>query len=121
MPKFFGCRPAGPTRQAIEKFENEVMVRQDNQMLVGTVYLDMEENAWAVAVAYNLSRAPGLHGHENGLEVRYSYMPGTKTAAQMFRSDPGTVTTLEAGAFADPDSFAVYALGHERGIVTHAS
>jgi len=43
MPKFFGCKPAGPTRQAVEKFENEVMVRQDSQMLVGTVYLDMQE------------------------------------------------------------------------------
>jgi hypothetical protein len=120
MPKFFGCKPAGPTKAAAEKFENEVMVRQDNQMLVGTVYLDMQENAWAVAVAYNLARTPGLHGHENGLEVRYSYVPGTPDAAQMFRSDPGSVSPLAAGPFANPDSFAQYALGHERSIVTHA-
>ena len=59
MPKFFGYKPAGTTRQAAEKFENEVMVRHDSLTLVGTVYLDMQENTWAVAVAYNLSRAPG--------------------------------------------------------------
>jgi len=120
MPKFFGYKPAGPTRQAAEKFENEVMARHDNQMLVGTVYLDMQENRWAVAVAYNLSRAPGLHGHENGLEVRYSCTPGETGSLQMFRSDPAAVTPLKAGPFADPDSFAVYALNHERGIVSHA-
>ena len=54
------------------------MVRQDSQMLIGTVYLDMQETAWAVAVAYNQSRAPGLHGHENSLEVRYTYTPTEK-------------------------------------------
>jgi len=121
MPKFFGCRPAGPTRQAIEKFENEVMVRHDSQMLVGTVYLDMQENAWAVAIAYNHARAPGLHGHENALEVRYSYVPATRGAAQMFRSDPGTITTLAAGPFADPDSFVEYAVSHERAVANHAA
>ena len=120
MPKFFGYKPAGPTRQAAEKFENEIMIRHDNRVLVGTVYLDMQENAWAVAVAYNFSRAPGLHGHENGLEVRYSYAPGGTGGMQMFRSDPVAVTTLRTGPFSDSDSFACYALDHERGIVTHA-
>lgn len=120
MPKFFGYKPAGPTRQEAEKFENEVMARHDHQLLVGTVYLDMQEDVWAVAVAYNLSRTPGLHGHENGLEVRYSYTPGENGVMQMFRSDPGAVTAIETRQFADPDSFALYALNHERGIVTHA-
>lgn len=119
MPKFFGYKPAGPTRQAAEKFENEITIRYDSQRLVGSVYLDMQENAWAVAIAYNLSRTPGLHGHENGLEVRYSYAPGVGNAAQMFRSDEGTIAPLAAGPFADPDSFAVYALDHERAVVNH--
>ena len=119
MPKFFGCKPAGTTRQAVEKFENEVMVRQDSQMLVGTVYLDMQETAWAVAVAYNQSRAPGLHGHENSLEVRYTYTPTKNGTTNMFRSAPGTVTPIGAGPFASPESFARYALDHERGVVNH--
>ena len=119
MPKFFGCKPAGLTRQAVEKFENEVMVRQDSQMLIGTVYLDMQETAWAVAVAYNQSRAPGLHGHENALEVRYTYTPAKNGTIDMFRSAPGTVTPIGAGPFASPDSFARYALDHERGVVNH--
>jgi len=119
MPKFFGYKPAGPTRQAAEKFENEITIRHDNQQLVGSVYLDMQENTWAVAIAYNRSRTPGLHGHENDLEVRYSYTSGTGSAAQMFRSDAGTTATLAAGQFADPDRFAVYALDHERAVVNH--
>jgi len=121
MPKFFGYKPTGTTKAAAEKFENEVMIRQDSQMMVGTVYLDMQENAWAVAIAYNHARAPGLHGHENALEVRYSYIPGTPDAAQMFRSDPGTFTPLKAGPFPNPDSFAQYALGHERAVADHAA
>ena len=119
MPKFFGCKPAGPTRQAVEKFESEIIIRHDNQVLVGTVYLDIQENIWAVALAYNRSRAPGLHGHENDLEVRYSYTPKENGATQMFRSDPGAVTTLESGPFADPETFARYALDHERAFVNH--
>ncbi|HNX16998.1 MAG TPA: hypothetical protein PKM50_01560 [Methanoregula sp.] len=119
MPKFFGCKPAGPTRQAVEKFENEVLVRQDNQLLIGTVYLDMQETAWAVAVAYNQSRAPGLHGHENTLEVRYTYTPTENGTTNMFRSNPGTVKVLGGGPFSSPDSFARYALDYERGIVNH--
>jgi hypothetical protein len=120
MPKFFGYKPAGPTRQAVEKFENEITIRHNSQRLVGSVYLDMQDSTWAVAIAYNHSRAPGLHGHENALEVRYSYSPETGNAAQMFRSDPPAVMALDAGQFADPDKFAIYALDHERGIVTHA-
>lgn len=119
MAKFFGCKPATPTRQAVEKFENEVMIRKDNRLLVGTVYLDIQDTAWAVAVAYNQSRAPGLHGHENLLEVRYTYTPAEKGYLNMFRSDPGTVTALGAGPFTDTDNFVKYALDYERGIVNH--
>jgi hypothetical protein len=88
-------------------------------MLIGRVYLDMQESAWAVAVAYNPSRAPGIHGDENALEVRYTYTPAENGTTNMFRSDNGTVTALGAGPFASPDSFARYALDHERGVVNH--
>jgi hypothetical protein len=39
----------------------------------------------------------------------------------MYRSDPGTVTSLNTGPFADPDSFARYAIDHERAVATHAA
>jgi hypothetical protein len=69
MSKYYVLNPETSTKQAIEQFENEVMIRKDNQYLVSTVYLDMQVNRWAVAVAYNISRNPGIHGHENVIEV----------------------------------------------------
>jgi hypothetical protein len=119
MAKFFGCKPAGPTLAAVEKFENEVMIRFENQVLLGTVYLDMQDAKWAVAVAYNQSRHPGLHGRENPLEVRYSYVPGEAGTATLFRSDASLDTPLGAGPFENPDTFARYVLDHERARVSH--
>ena len=121
MAKFFGCEPAVRTRQAVEKFENEVMIRHSNQLLISKVYLDMQDNSWAVAVAYNVSRTPGLHGHQNALEVRYSYAPAGQEIMNVFRSDPGTTTTTEAGPFNDPDAFVLYALDCERRVVNPAN
>jgi hypothetical protein len=70
MSKIFGFRPQAVTQKLIDKFEEEVLIRHNNQPLVGTVYVDMQEERWAVAFAYNYSRRSGIHGHENPLEVR---------------------------------------------------
>ncbi len=121
MATYYGCQPAVPTRQAVEKFENEVTIRHRNQVLVSKVYLDMQDHSWAVAVAYNLSRQAGLKGHENSLEVRYSYAPGEQKVVNVFRSDQDAIMTLDAGPFGDPDSFAQYALKYERGAVNPAT
>ena len=117
MAKFYGCKPAVPTRQAVEKFENEVIVRHKNQVLISKIYLDMQDNSWTVAVVYNLSRKPGLHGHQNALEVRYSYSIGEQGIINVFRSDPGTITELGAGPFDDQDIFFQHALKLERRVV----
>lgn len=114
MPKYFGMKPTPSTMQVVEKFENHAMIRQKNQILVGTVYLDMQETAWGVAIAYNHSRHPGLRGHENLLEVRYSYMPAQGGCVKMFRSEPGEETLIQAGRFPDPDSFIAYVMKHEQ-------
>lgn len=117
MAKFYGCRPAGPTRQAVEKFENEVTIRHRNQVLISKVYLDMQDHSWAVAVAYNISRQNGLKGRENSVEVRYSYTPGEQGVVNVFRSDQETTEGLGAGPFDDQDSFVQYALKCERSVV----
>ena len=117
MAKFYGCNPAVPTRQVVEKFENEVMIRHNNQVLISKVYLDMQDNSWAVAIGYNMSRKTGLHGHENSIEVRYSYTPREQGMINVFRSDPGTITALGAGPFKDQDSFVQHALKLERHVV----
>ena len=114
MSRIFGIKPQTDTQKQIEKFEDEVLTRHNNQQLQGTVYVDMQDNRWAVAFAYNYSRKPGLHGHENPLEVRYSAKPEEAGKVQMFRSDAVTEKVLDAGTIRDRDDFIRYALSQER-------
>jgi len=114
MAKIFGIKPQSETQKQIEKFEDEVLIRHKNQQLLGTVYVDMQEDRWAVAIAYNYSRKPGLHKPENPLEVRYSASPQETGRVQMFRSDAAAETVLDAGAIKDRDDFIRYALTQER-------
>jgi hypothetical protein len=116
MSKFYGINPQPGTRNAMEKFEDEVMIRKDNRFLISTVYLDIQEDRWAVAVAYNSSRKKGLHSPDNLLEVRYSYSPSDKKTI-MLRSDPIEELPLAVGPFINPDTFAQYALTYERDLV----
>lgn len=116
MSKFYGINPEPVTRNAVEKFENEVMIRKDNRFLISTVYLDMQEDRWAVAIAYNTSRNKGLHTPDNLLEVRYSYSPSDKKTIMM-RSNPMEELPLAAGPFINPDTFAQYALTYERDLI----
>jgi hypothetical protein len=121
MSKIFGFRLQAATRQLINKFEDEVLIRHDNQQLVGTVYVDMQDDRWAVAVAYNYTRKPGLHGHENPLEVRYSCPVQENTRVQMFRSDLVSEKLLETEPLKDGDAFVRFALMQERSIVGRAA
>jgi len=118
MPKIFGFKPQPATEQLIEKFEDEVLIRHNNQQLVGTVYVDMKDDRWAVAFAYNYSRKQGIHGHENPLEVRYALKPKETSDVQMFRSDKKNEQVLENKPFVDQDAFIRYVLNLERNIVS---
>jgi hypothetical protein len=121
MAKFYGINPQPATRLAVGKFEDEVMIRKNNRILISTIYLDMLDDRWAVAVAYNPSHHPGLHGYDNLLEVRYTYSLKEKMTMKMMRSDPLEEIPIAAGPFSDPDNFVRYVLDHERGIVNHGA
>lgn len=121
MAKIIGIRPQAETQKLIEKFEDEVLVRYNNQPLVSTVYVDMQENRWAVAFAYNYSRRPGIHGHENPLEVRYAAKPQEPGSVQVFRSDDALERTLDAGSIQDADDFIRFALVQERTFAAKAA
>jgi hypothetical protein len=121
MSKIIGIKPQADTRKLIEKFEDEVMIRHNNQQLVGTVYVDMQDHRWAVAFAYNYSRKPGIHRPENPLEVRYSCPVQGCTGVQMFRSDDASERTLDAGQIKDGDDFIRFALMQERMLVGKAA
>ncbi len=117
MSKYYGFEPEPTTKLVVEKFENEVVIRHNNQILVSTVYVDMQNSHWAVAMAYNHSRHPGIHGHENMLEVKYSYSLGRDNVIRMFRSDPLQETPVNAGSFTDPNAFVKYVITNERMVL----
>lgn len=93
------------------------MIRHNNQPLVGTVYVDMQESRWAVAFAYNYSCNPGIHGHENPLEVRYSCPVQKNTKVRMFRSDTSDEKIFESEPLRDPDAFVRFVLTQKRSLV----
>lgn len=114
MSKIIGFSPDSSTMQVIEEFENKVMIRRENQVLLGTVYADIQQDRWAVSMAYNLSHHPGLHGHEHALEVKYAYAPLAGAGVRMFRSDIDLERTLDADGFSGPDAFVRYAVDLEK-------
>ncbi|MDD1691009.1 MAG: hypothetical protein LUQ66_10150 [Methanoregula sp.] len=121
MAKIIGIKPQADTRKLIEKFEDEVMIRHNNQQLVGTVYIDMQENQWAVAFAYNYSRKSGIHGHENPLEVRYFCPVQESSNVRMFRSDSADEVTLSTEPLKDADAFVRFAIMQERSLAGKAA
>jgi hypothetical protein len=120
MAKIFGFKPLAATLQLIEKFENEVMIRHNNQQLVSTVFVDMKDDRWAVAFAYNYTRKPDINGHENPLEVRYSCPVLESNRVQMFRSDESTERSIATEIIRDGDAFIRFALSQERTLVGRA-
>lgn len=121
MVKVIGIRPRADTQKMIGKFEDEVLIRHNNRQLIGTVYVDMQEDCWAVAFAYNYSRNPALHGPENPLEVRYSCPAQGTGSVRMFRSDADDEQTLKTRPFADSDAFICFVLAQERAQVCKAA
>ena len=121
MSKIIGIRPEPGTTKLIENFENEVLIRHNNQQLVSTVYVDVQEKRWAVAVAYNFSRNPGISGHENPLEVRYLANPQEPGSIRLFRSNEPAERVIGIRFFSDPDAFIRFALSEERNLATGLS
>ena len=121
MPKYYGIKPKAATQAAVEAFENEVVVRQSNQRLLGTVYLDLDEAQWSLAVAYNVSRDRTIRSRENLLEVRYAYIPASDEHITVTCADPYAENQLGAGPFDDPDAFVRFALDHERRAANDAA
>jgi len=117
MSKYFGFNPKPATRQAVEKFESEVMIGKDYRFLIPTIYLDMKEDCWTVAVAYSPSHPPGQNWQENHLEVRYTYSLKNKMLMTMMRSYPFEEVPIVGRSFTDPDTFAQYAITQERELL----
>ncbi|WP_321504549.1 hypothetical protein [uncultured Methanoregula sp.] len=107
MPEIFGIKPRPAAKLLIGKFGH------NSQQLIAKVYVDMQDDRWAVTFACNYTRKPGIHGPENLLEVRYSCPARESTSVRMFRPDAGDERTLETTPLKDRDGFIRYVLAEE--------
>lgn len=115
MSKFFGYVPKPQVKSAVETFEATTQIRSTNGILLGSVYVDVQEKEWAVAFAYGVTQHPKLRGPEPVYEIRYSLNPDEKMQARKTDTRSETPSTLAAGNLQDIDAFVLWALHAEQG------
>jgi len=76
MSRYFGYSPKGTVKSAVESFESTTQVQSAGGMLLGTVYVDIRNEEWAVAMAYGRAHHPKIRGPEPVYEVRYAHQTG---------------------------------------------
>lgn len=113
MARFYGHTPDSNARKAVELFETTAMTRSAGGMLLGTVYVDIMDEEWAVAFAYGRMRHPNLRGPEPEYEVRYS-LKKRMGEVRCLDTRAGDAIAIGAGPFATPDGFILWAIGQER-------
>ena len=117
MAHFVGLKPNSKAVKATEEFENKVSVRRNNRRLQGKVYTDIADDQWAVSIAYNMVREPGLWGSENDFEVKYSYTPQTGDVVNRLETSDGDEVPVPAESFPGPDEFVIWALQKESALL----
>ncbi|MFA5330785.1 MAG: hypothetical protein WC342_00255 [Methanoregula sp.] len=121
MSKYFGYKPKPQVKSAVETFEATTQVKSNNGILLGSVYVDVQEKEWAVAFAYGVAQHPKLRGPEPVYEVRYSVSPEEKTKTLRADTRSETKSTVQADPFPDVDAFVLWALHTEQGNTGAAS
>ncbi|HQC90869.1 MAG TPA: hypothetical protein PLR09_01985 [Candidatus Methanoculleus thermohydrogenotrophicum] len=102
-------------KSAVESFESKTQVRSAGGTLLGTVYVDISDEEWAVAIAYGRAQHPKLRGPEPVYEVRYAHQ--TRDARETKRIDTRQEepAIIEVEPFPSEDEFIVWALDEEKG------
>lgn len=114
MSKFFGYKPQPKVKSAVETFEATTQIRSNNGILLGSVYVDVQDKEWAVAFAYGVTQHPKIRGPEPVYEVRYSLNPEEKAKATRTDTRSETPSTIAAGEPKDVDTFVLWALHAEQ-------
>ena len=102
-------------KDAVESFESKTQVRSAGGTLLGTVYVDVSDEEWAVAIAYGRARHPKLRGPEPVYEVRYAHRTGEAGETKRLDTREESPCAVTAEPFPSVDEFVVWALGEERG------
>ncbi|MFA7562066.1 MAG: hypothetical protein WCY70_01350 [Methanoculleus sp.] len=115
MARYFGYSPKGTVKDAVESFESKTQVRSAGGTLLGTVYVDISDDEWAVAIAYGRTQHPKLKGPEPIYEVRYAHRTGDSGETKRLDTREESPCTITAEPFPSMDKFVVWALDQERG------
>jgi len=118
MSKYYGYTPKGTVRSAVESFESTTQVQGAGGMLLGTVYVDIQDNEWAVAIAYGRAHHPKIRGPEPVYEVRYAHRPGEGAGTERMDTRLDETSTIESEPFPSVEDFVLWSLEREKGSIT---
>jgi len=118
MARYFGYSPKGTAKSAVESFELTTQVRNAGGTLLGTVYVDISDAEWAVAIAYGRTQHPKLRGPEPIYEVRYAHRTGETGETERIDTREEGACAITVDPFPSVDEFIVWALGEEKGRIT---
>lgn len=120
MSRYYGYTPKGTVRNAVESFESTTQVQEAGGMLLGTVYVDIRDDEWAVAIAYGRAHHPKIRGPEPVYEVRYAHRPGSEAVTDRMDTRLEETSTIESEAFPSVEDFVLWSLEKEKGCITGA-
>lgn len=118
MARYFGYSPKGTVKSAVESFESTTQVRSAGGTLLGTVYVDISDEEWAVAIAYGRTQHPKLRGPEPIYEVRYAHRTGETGETERIDTREEGACAITVDPFPSVADFIVWALGEEKGRIT---
>ncbi|MDI9633021.1 MAG: hypothetical protein QFX32_03065 [Methanolinea sp.] len=98
----------------MESFESATAVTAPGGVILATVYVDIREEEWAVALAFGRARHPTIRGPEPAFEVRYSYRPGDSAALSFLDTRRGDPVPVPGGPFSSVDDFVVWVIEKEK-------
>jgi hypothetical protein len=121
MARYFGYSPKSTVKSAVESFESKTQVRSAGGTLLGTVYVDIGDEEWAVAIAYGRAHHPKLRGPEPIYEVRYAHRAGETGETKRLDTRKEGPCAITAEPFPSVDEFIIWALGEEKGRISGAT
>jgi len=121
MARYFGYSPKGTVKSAVESFESKTLVRSAGGTLLGTVYVDISDEEWAVAIAYGRAQHPKLRGPEPAYEVRYAHLTGEAGETTRLDTREEASCAIPVDPFPSADEFVVWALSEEKGRIQGAA
>lgn len=115
MARYYGYSPKGTVKDAVESFESKTQVRSAGGTLLGTVYVDISDEEWGVAIAYGRAQHPKLRGPEPIYEVRYAHRAGDSGETKRLDTREEDSLAITTDSFPSADEFVIWALDQENG------